>query len=358
MKKLFSALLSPPVPIWLSRFLLPAMCKRTSLALICSTLMISQLGLAATKDKVVKNGDLNCGVFPDDPGRSAINDKGRWEGFYVDFCRATAAAVLGNPEFVNFIEVGAKTRFTTLMKRQTDVVMYSSTWTLGRENQYQIEFPAIYLLDGQGFMVRRSSGIRRLSDLQGKRICVTANTTTYNNLVDTFSALGYDSHIIFANGDSFFRGSCDAYTADRMNLATNRANRADNPKDYIVLPEMISREPIGPKVRNDDPEWSRIIRSVVHAVILAEEKGITSGNLDQVLKTTTDVEVMNLLGKTGNIGTELGLDQQWAYRVIKAVGNYGEIYNRHFGLGTSINMERGLNRLWNQGGALFAPPFK
>ncbi|WP_417597018.1 amino acid ABC transporter substrate-binding protein [Oceanospirillum sp.] len=320
--------------------------------------MISQLGLAATKDKVVKNGDLNCGVFPDDPGRSAINDKGRWEGFYVDFCRATAAAVLGNPEFVNFIEVGAKTRFTTLMKRQTDVVMYSSTWTLGRENQYQIEFPAIYLLDGQGFMVRRSSGIRRLSDLQGKRICVTANTTTYNNLVDTFNALSYDSHIIFANGDSFFRGSCDAYTADRMNLATNRANRADNPKDYIVLPEMISREPIGPKVRNDDPEWSRIIRSVVHAVILAEEKGITSGNLDQVLKTTTDVEVMNLLGKTSNIGTELGLDQEWAYRVIKAVGNYGEIYNRHFGLGTPINMERGLNRLWNQGGALFAPPFK
>ncbi|OOV88970.1 amino acid ABC transporter substrate-binding protein [Oceanospirillum linum] len=332
--------------------------RQVSLVLVCSTLLISQFGLAATKDDVVRNGDLNCGVFPDDPGRSAINDKGRWEGFYVDFCRATAAAVLGNPEFVNFIEVGAKTRFTTLMKRQTDVVMYSSTWTLGRENKYQIEFPAIYLLDGQGFMVRRSSGIRRLSDLQGKRICVTANTTTHNNLVDTFNAMGYDSHIIFANGDSFFRGSCDAYTADRMNLATNRANRADNPKDYIVLPEMISREPIGPKVRNDDPEWSRIIRSVVHAVILAEEKGITSGNIDQVLKTTTDVEVMNLLGKTSNIGTELGLDQQWAYRVIKAVGNYGEIYNRHFGLGTPINMERGLNRLWNQGGALFAPPFK
>lgn len=336
--------------------------KPFALALLSGALTLTPLAHATTdtgtKDIVVEKGDLDCGVFPDDPGRSAINDKGRWEGFYVDFCRATAAAVLGNPEFVNFIEVGATTRFTTLMEKKTDVVMYSSTWTLGRENLYQVEFPAIYLLDGQGFMVRKSSGIRQLSDLQGKRICVTANTTTHDNLVDTFNSRGYKADIIFANGDSFFRGSCDAYSADRMNLATNRANRADNPKDYIVLPEMISREPIGPKVRNDDPEWSRIIRSVVHAVILAEEKGITSVNVDQVLATSKDVEVLNLLGKTGDIGTQLGLDPQWAYRIIKSVGNYGEIYNRHFGLGTPINMERGLNRLWNQGGALFAPPFK
>lgn len=314
--------------------------------------------IAGTKDQVIEKGDLDCGVFPDDPGRSAINDKGRWEGFYVDFCRATAAAVLGDPEFVNFIEVGATTRFTTLMEKKTDVVMYSSTWTLGRENKYQVEFPAIYLLDGQGFMVRQNSGIRQLSDLQDKRICVTANTTTHANLVDTFNSRGYKADIIFANGDSFFRGSCDAYTADRMNLATNRANRADNPKDYLVLPEMISREPIGPKVRKGDPQWSRIIRSVVHAVILAEEKGITRLNVDQVLATSKDVEILNLLGKTGDIGPQLGLDPQWAYRIIKSVGNYGEIYNRHFGLGTPINMERGLNRLWNQGGVLFAPPFK
>ncbi|MDX1320770.1 MAG: transporter substrate-binding domain-containing protein, partial [Oceanospirillum sp.] len=212
--------------------------RKLAFALLSGTLLFSATTYAGTKDDVIKKGDLDCGVFPDDPGRSAINDQGRWEGFYVDFCRATAAAVLGNPEFVSFIEVGAKTRFTTLMEKKTDVVMYSSTWTLGRENTYQVEFPAIYLLDGQGFMVRKKSGIRQLSDLQGKRICVTANTTTHNNLVDTFRARGYQADVIFANGDSFFRGSCDAYTADRMNLATNRANRADNPKDYIVLPEM------------------------------------------------------------------------------------------------------------------------
>jgi len=313
---------------------------------------------AETKDGIIQKGDLDCGVFPDDPGRSAINDEGRWEGFYVDFCRATAAAVLGNTEFVNFIEVGATSRFTSLIDKKTDVVMYSSTWTIGRENKYHVEFPVVYLLDGQGFMVRKSSGIHRISDLQGKRICVTANTTSYTNLMDTFRARGYKADIIFANGDSFFRGSCDAYTADRINLATNRANRADNPNDYIILSEMASREPIGPMVRNNDPEWSRIIRSIVHAVILAEEKGITSKNVDHILKTSEDLEVLNLLGKTGDIGTQLGLDSQWAYRVIKAVGNYGEIYNRYFGLSTPINMDRGLNRLWNQGGVLFAPPFK
>lgn len=357
MQRLIRALFAPEKPSIKARRPLFSV-QGLAISLLTGTLALSPLAVASTKDKVLQKGDLDCGVFPDDPGRSAINDKGRWEGFYVDFCRATAAAVLGNPEFVNFIEVGSTTRFTSLMEKKTDVVMYSSTWTLGRENQYQVEFPAIYLLDGQGFMVRKSSGIRTLSDLQGKRICVTANTTTHNNLVDTFRSRGYEADIIFANGDSFFRGSCDAYTADRMNLATNRANRADNPNDYIVLPEMISREPIGPKVRNDDPKWSRIIRSVVHAVILAEEKGITAQNVDQVLKTSKDVEVMNLLGASGDIGPQLGLDKDWAYRVIKAVGNYGEIYNRHFGLGTPINMERGLNRLWNQGGALFAPPFK
>lgn len=326
--------------------------------LLSAGLTLSHTSAASTKEEVQNKGDLDCGVFPDDPGRSAINNKGRWEGFYVDFCRAAAAAVLGNPEFVNFIEVGATSRFTSLMEKKTDVVMYSSTWTLGRENQYQVDFPAIYLLDGQGFMVRKSSGIKQLSDLDGKRVCVTANTTTHNNLTDTFQARNVQADIIFANGDSFFRGSCDAYSADRMNLATNRANRADNPNDYMVLPDMISREPIGPTVRNDDAEWARIIRSVVHAVILAEEKGITSQNIDQVLKTSKDIEVLNLLGKTGDIGPQLGLDNRWGYRVIKSVGNYGEIFNRHFGLGTPINMERGLNRLWNQGGALFAPPFK
>jgi len=315
-------------------------------------------GEGITLNRVLKAGDLNCGVFPDDPGRSAIGLNGLWQGFYVDFCRATAAAVLKNPDYVHYVEVGASTRFTSLTEYKTDVVMYSSTWTMGRESQYQVDFPAIYLFDGQGFMVRKSSAISKLDDLSGKTVCVTENTTSHRNLVDLIESRNYDTKVIFSNGDSFFRGSCDAYTADRMNLATNRANRADNPDDYAVLDETISREPIGPKVRNSDPQWSRIIRAVVHATILAEEKGITAANVDQVLAESRDAEVLNLLGKSGDIGLQLGLDEQWAYRVISAVGNYGEIYNRHFGADTAIGMARGLNQPWSQGGVLFAPPFK
>ncbi|MBB1486917.1 amino acid ABC transporter substrate-binding protein [Oceanospirillum sediminis] len=322
---------------------------------------VSALGTAdgiSTLKKVQQRGDLNCGVFPDDPGRSAINSEGHWQGFYVDFCKGVAAAVLHNPDYVRYIEVGAKSRFTSLIENKTDVVMYSSTWTLGREYNYAVNFPAIYLFDGQGFIVRKSSGIQSLEDLEGKTVCATENTTSYQNLADMLKGRDINAKVVSSNGDSFFRGSCDAYTADRMNLATNRANRATNPDDYLILPESISREPIGPKVRNNDPQWERIVRAVVHAVILAEEKGITAQNTDQILKHSRDAETLNLLGVRGNIGKQLGLDNQWAYRVIQAIGNYGEIYNRHFGPDTPIGMERGLNQLWSKGGVLFAPPFK
>ncbi len=329
---------------------------------LLATLLLAAISISAhaanTLEQVLQRGDLNCGVFPDDPGRSAINAKGEWAGFYVDFCKAAAAAVLKKPDFVHYVEVDSKSRFTSLQEKKTDVVMYSSTWTLGREDLYQVAFPAIYLFDGQGFIVRKSSNIYSLNDLAGKTVCATANTTSYQNLIDILESRNIEAKVMSSNGDSFFRGSCDAYTADRMNLAINRANRASNPEDYRILAESISREPIGPKVRNNDPQWQRIIRSVIHALILAEEKGITADSVDLALKSSRDVETLNLLGARGNIGQQLGLDQQWAYRAIKAVGNYGEIYNRHFGPDTPIAMERGLNQPWSQGGVLFAPPFK
>lgn len=337
----------------------------SSLAFSMSLTLFSGTALAAdptvktgTLAEIRQRGDLNCGVFPDDPGRSAINNKGHWDGFYVEFCKATAAAVLNNPDFVQYIEVDATSRFTSLMEKKTDVVMYSSTWTMGREHQYGVSFPAIYLFDGQGFIVRKKSGINTLQDLEGKTVCATANTTTYQNLVDMLESREIKARVTASNGDSFFRGSCDAYTADRMNLATNRANRADNTDDYKILSESISREPIGPKVRNNDPQWERIVRAIVHATILAEEKGISSENIDWHKKNSRDAEVLNLLGIRGNIGEQLGLDPHWAYRVIRTTGNYGEIYNRHFGPDTPIGMDRGLNQPWNKGGVLFAPPFK
>lgn len=313
---------------------------------------------AATLERVKATGDLRCGVFPDDPGRSAIGRDGQWAGFYVDFCRAVAAAVLGNAKFVQFVEVNSTTRFTSLMDAKTDVVMYSSTWTLPRENTYNVEFPAIYLFDGQGFMVRAASGIRSLADLNGKTICVTENTTTQNNLEALIKYQNLAAKILFSNGDSFFRGSCDAYSADRMNLATNRANRAENIANYLILPESISREPIGPTVRNDDPRWSRIIRNVVHALILAEEKGLTRADLEAQANGGADAETDILLGLAGDLGPSMGLTKDWAVHAIKAVGNYGEIYNRHFGPDTPIGVERGLNNLWSKGGVLFAPSFK
>jgi len=313
---------------------------------------------AGTLQEVKARRDLRCGVFPDDPGRSAIDKSGRWAGFYVDFCRAVAAAVLGNPDFVTYVEVGPETRFTSLVEKKTDVVMYSSTWTLSRESRYHVAFPAIYLFDGQGFMVRKRSSIRSVDDLDGKTVCVTENTTTHANLQNLITRRGFKTKVVFANGDAFFRGSCDAYTADAMNLAVNRAHRADNPADYEILAERISREPVSPAVRDDDAQWLRIVRTVVHAVILAEELGISRDNAERQRQGRNSPEAEALLGQTPFLGEQLGLDGAWSLQVIKAVGNYGEIYNRNFGSGSPIGMERGLNRPWSQGGVLFAPLFK
>jgi general L-amino acid transport system substrate-binding protein len=235
--------------------------------------------------------------------------------------------------------------------------MYSTTWTLGRENRYQVVFPAVYLFDSQGVMVRANSGISMLSDLQGKTVCVTENTSTHKNLVNALEQQGIDAQVQFSNGDSFFRGHCDAYSADRMNLATNRANRADNPAHYIILPETLSREPIGPMVRNDETRWERVIRSVVNATILADQKGITQSNLDQVLNSTEDQEILNLLGQQGDLASQLGLPNDWARKVIASVGNYSEIYQRHYDPDTAIGMEQGVNKPWSRGGLLFAPLF-
>ncbi|WMC09317.1 amino acid ABC transporter substrate-binding protein [Oceanimonas pelagia] len=313
---------------------------------------------AGTLQQVLRHGDIRCGVFPDDPGRSAIDESGVWRGFYVDFCRATAAALFGDPNRVQYVEVDATSRFTTLQQRRSDVVMYSATWTLGREDQYQVAFPAVYLFDGQGLLVRKGKGIARLADLEGKSVCVTENTTTHNNLLTLLERDQIHARVLFSNGDSFFRGHCDAYTADRINLAINRAHRADDPDNYHILPELLSREPIGPMVRNDDAEWSRVIRAVVHALILADDKGVTQHNVERLRSAEQDAEVRHLLGVSGDLGARLGLPADWAYQAIRSVGNYSEIYQRHFGPGTPVNMPQGLNQPWSRGGLLYAPLFR
>lgn len=313
---------------------------------------------AGTLEEVMRHGDIRCGVFPDDPGRSAIDENGVWRGFYVDFCRAVAAALFGNPERVQFVEVDATSRFTTLQQKRSDVVMYSATWTLEREDTYQVAFPAVYLFDGQALMVRKDSGITGLADLNGKAVCVTENTTTYSNLLFLLNKHQIHARVQPSNGDAFFRGHCDAYTADRINLAINRAHRADNPDNYLILPGLLSREPIGPMVRNDDARWQRVIRAVVHALILADDKNITQKNVDAEARISADREIRNLLGTGGALGKHLGLPADWALQAIKSVGNYSEIYQRHFGPGTPVNMPAGLNQPWSRGGLLYAPLFR
>lgn len=312
---------------------------------------------AGTLDDIRQRGDVRCGVFPDDPGRSAISAAGRWEGFYVDYCRAVAVAVLGDADAVRFVEVGPQSRFTSLVERRVDVVMYSSTWTLGRENLYGIAFPAIYLFDGQGLMVRANSGINSLKDLDGRSVCVTPSTTSQANLENLLHQGAINAKVVYANGDAFFRGNCDAYSADRVNLAINRANRADDPKRYQILPFSMSREPIGPMVRDDDPQWQKIVAAVVNAVIVAEELGLDQANVETE-RDAVSGERANLLGANTQVADWLGLKPDWSRQVIRQVGNYGEIFNRHFGPDTPIGLDRGLNRLWSQGGVLYAPLFK
>lgn len=328
-------------------------------AVILTTLLLCSFPVAgSTLDTVKLHGDIRCGVFPDDPGRSALNARGEWSGFYVDFCRATAAALFGDPDRVQYIEVDATTRFTTLVEGKADVVMYSTTRTLGREIRYGVRFPAIYLFDGQGFIVREGANIHGVNDLAGTSICVTENTTTHKNLVGLLRTRGIDAKVHFSNGDSFFRGNCDAYTADRMNLAVNRAHRAENPEQYRVLPIAFTREPIGPMVAEGDAEWERVIAAVVDGLILADEKGITRENVHQHVTTSTDAEVQNLLGASGQVAELLGLPSGWAVDMVSAVGNYSEIYNRHFGPSTPVGMEQGLNQPWTRGGVLYAPLFQ
>ncbi len=320
--------------------------------------MMSTAASASVLDTVKLHGDIRCGVFPDDPGRSALNVEGNWEGFYVDFCRATAAALFGDPDRVQYLEVDATTRFTSLQKAEADVVMYSTTRTLGRELNYGVRFPAIYLFDGQGFLVRTSSGIDSVHDMSGKSICVTENTSTHQNLVDLLKARGVDAQIHFSNGDSFFRGNCDAYTADRMNLAVNRAHRAENPDEYRVLPLAFTREPIGPMVAEGDEAWARAISAVVNGLILADEKGITRDNVRAMAESNPNGEVQKLLGVSGDLAERLGLPQDWAINMIRSVGNYSEIYQRHFGPDTAVGIEQGLNKPWSRGGILYAPLFQ
>src|SRR5579863_5398178 len=315
---------------------------------------------AGTLDQVKARGQLICGANPGLAGFGLPDDQGVWKGLDVDECRALAAAIFNDPNKIKFLPINAKDRPTILASGEIDVLIRNTTWTLSREIGGMF-FTGVNYYDGQGFMVRKKLGVTSAKQLDGASICVQQGTTTELNLADFFRAnnLKFEP-VVFATDDetvkAYDTGRCDAYTTDASGLYAERL-KLSAPDDNIVLPEIISKEPLGPSVRKDDIQWFQIVQWTHYALITAEELGVTQKNVDEKLKSDNPA-IRRLLGVEGDYGQGLGLTNDWAYRIIKAVGNYGESFERNVGMGSPIKIRRGLNALWNKGGLQYAPPIR
>ncbi|MDE3079829.1 MAG: amino acid ABC transporter substrate-binding protein [Paracoccaceae bacterium] len=316
---------------------------------------------ASTLSDVQKRGVLNCGVNTGLVGFGAPDANGHWTGFDVAMCRAVAAAVLGDSSKIKFVPTSGETRFTALQSGEIDMLARNSTWTFKRENDLKLTFVGVNYYDGQGFMVKKSLGVSSAKELGGATICVQTGTTTELNLADYFKQHNMQYTPISIKNDAegkqqFLAGACDAYTTDASGLAALRAT-FEKPADYVILPEIISKEPLGPVVRQGDEQWASIVRWTLYALIEAEELGVTSKNLEELSKGTKNPELNRLLGSEDNLGGMIGLDKLWAKRAIAAGGNYGEIFEANIGTSTPIGLARGLNAQWNKGGLMYAIPF-
>jgi general L-amino acid transport system substrate-binding protein len=318
---------------------------------------------AGTLDTVRQRGQLICGVSQGFAGFSTADSRGETRGFDADYCRGVAAAVLGDATKVRFVALTAQNRFTALQSGEIDVLYRNSTQTILRGVSIGLRQLPVNFYDGQGFAVRRDAGVARVNDLNGATVCVAQGTTHELNLADISRARNIRVQaVVFERIDTmyaaFFAGRCDAMTQDASALAGAIGTIASNPAQYMVLPETISKEPLGPFVRNNDEQWANIITSVHYALVEAEEYNVTQANAQQLAASSTDATVQRLLGRTGEFGSRLGLDNAWALTMIRAVGNYGEIFERHLGQASPLKLPRGLNGLWNQGGLQYAIPFR
>ena len=317
---------------------------------------------AQTLDEVRARGALNCGVTTGLVGFAAPDANGEWEGFDVGVCRAVAAAVLGDSTAVNFVPTTGQTRFTALASGEVDMLARNTTWTFSRDVDLRFEFVGINYYDGQGFMVPRDLGVSSAMELDGATVCIQTGTTTELNLADFFASnnMSYEPVPIETNAEAqqqYLAGACDVYTTDASGLAATRATFED-PSAHVVLPEIISKEPLGPLVRHGDNEWGDIVRWTLNALIAAEELGITSANVAELAAGTENPEVNRLLGSEGDLGGMLGLSSDWAATAISSVGNYGELFEGNIGEATPIGLARGLNAQWTEGGMLYSPPFR
>jgi general L-amino acid transport system substrate-binding protein len=318
---------------------------------------------ASTLDDVKARGKLNCGVSSGLTGFSQPDANGVWEGFDVAVCRALAAAVLGDSTAVEFVPLTTQVRFTALASSEIDILARNTTWTFSRDTDLKLDFIGVNYYDGQGFMVPKSLGVTSAKDLDGATVCIQTGTTTELNLADFFRAnnISYEPIPIETNAEAqqqYLAGACDVYTTDASGLAATRAT-FEAPADHVILPEIISKEPLGPVVRHGDNEWGDIAMWTLNALIAAEELGVTSANVAELAAApTTNPEINRLLGTEGDLGAMIGLDAQWAVRAISAGGNYGEVFEKNIGVNTPIGLARGLNAQWTEGGLIYAPPFR
>ncbi|TLP49230.1 MULTISPECIES: amino acid ABC transporter substrate-binding protein [Cohaesibacter] len=316
---------------------------------------------AATLDDVKAKGAVQCGVSQGLPGFSNPDDQGNWTGLDVDFCYAVSAAIFGDASGAKFSPLSAKERFTALQSGEIDVLPRNTTWTMTRDTALGLNFAGVNYYDGQGFMIRKSLGVSSALELSGASVCTNTGTTTELNVTDYFRSNNMELELVqFEKADevvqAYDSGRCDVYTTDASGLYAQRL-KLTNAADHVVLPEIISKEPLGPVVRQGDDQWFNINKWVLFAMINAEELGVSQANVDE-MKESSNPAIRRLLGVEGSFGENLGLGNDWAYNVIKAVGNYGESFDKNVGPDTPLGIARGVNALWSKGGLMYAPPIR
>ena len=335
--------------------------RRFGTILALAVILAAQSASAQTLQTVKDRGILNCGANGTLAGFGLPDAQGNWTGLDVDVCRAIAAAIFNDASKVKFVPLSAKDRLTALQSGEVDVLVRNTTWTLSRDTSLGLNFTGVDYYDGQGFMVRKALKVNSALELNGASVCVQQGTTTELNLADFFRAHNMQlKSVTFATANeavkAYDAGRCDAYSTDASGLYAERL-RLSNPNDHIVLPEIISKEPLGPAVRHGDDQWFDIVKWVLFAMLNAEELNLTQNNVDEMVKSSNP-EIRRFVGTEGNYGEQLGLTKDWAVRIIKLVGNYGESFERNVGQGSPLKIDRGLNKLWSKGGIQYAPPIR
>ena len=339
------------------------MIKRTLALIAIATLpFMASAAFTGTLDNVKANGVLTLGVSEGVPGFSAPDDKGVWTGFDVDMGKAVAAAVLADPEKIKYVPLASKQKIVAVSSGQVDITSRTTTWTMKRDAKQGVDFTVPVFYDGQGFLTTKASGVKSATELDGASVCVTSGTTSELNVADFARANGIKLETVVFEGKkeafhAYTSNRCDAFTTDMSQIASLRTT-TENPDAHVILPEIFSKEPLSPLVKHGDNQWKDLVTWVLNGLIEAEEKGITQANVLEVKATSQDPTIQRMLGVSGDVGSFIDLDNDWLVRAIQAVGNYGEIYNRHFGPETKLNIPRGLNSLWTNGGLLYAMPIR